>query len=284
MYSERVRTRRRSRVRVASVFSRGSADGLGRLAAQRLVKLGHDVVLHGRDRRRAGGGMHAVPGARTALVGDLASIEETRALAEQANGAGLFQTVIHNVGVQSIHNAGVYRPNAPRLETVDGHENTFAVNALAPYLLTALIASPQRLGLLTSELQRSGEPDLSGLKWRDRRWSGSQAYSNSKLFVVALAFGVARRWPHVLSNAVNPGWVPTRMGGPQAPDDLEQGVETQVWLAVSAERDALVSQKYIYHKQIRSAHPAASDVNFQDQLLDACAQLTGVELPSASPN
>ncbi len=157
----------------------------------------------------------------------------------------------------------------------------FAVNALAPYLLTALIASPQRLVFLTSELHRSGEPDLSDLQWRDRRWSGSQAYSNSKLFVVTLAFGVARRWPHVLSNAVNPGWVPTKMGGPQAPDDLELGAETQAWLAVSGERDALVSGKYLYHKQIRSAHPAASDVNFQNQVLDACARLTGVELPSA---
>ena len=137
---------------MASVFITGSADGLGRLAAQRLVTLGHDVVLHGRDRQRAQDAMRAVPGARTALVGDLASIEETRALAEQANAAGLFQAVIHNAGVQSIHNAGVYRPNAPRLETVDGLENTFAVNALAPYLLTALIASPQRLVFLTSEL------------------------------------------------------------------------------------------------------------------------------------
>ena len=266
---------------MASVFITGSADGLGRRAAQRLVKLGHDVVLHGRDRHRAEDAMRAVPGARSALVGDLASIEETRALAEQANAAGLFQAVIHNAGVQSIHNAGVYRPNAPRPETVDGLEDTFAVNTLAPYLLTALITSPQRLVFLTSDLHQGGEPDLSDLQWRQRRWSGSQAYANSKLFVLALAFGVARHWPHVLSNAVNPGWVPTRMGGPQARDDLEQGAETQVWLAVSAERDALVSGKYFYHKQIRSAHPAASDVNFQNRLLNTCAQLTGVELPSA---
>ena len=173
---------------------------------------------------------------------------------------------------------GVYRPNVARLETLDGLETTFAVNALAPYLLTALIAGPQRIVFLTSQLHRSGEPDLSDLQWRDQRWSASQAYSNSKLFVVALAFGVARRCPHVLSNAVNPGWVPTKMGGPQAPDDLELGAETQVWLAVSGEPDALVSGKFVYHKQIRSAHPAASDVNFQNQLLDACARLTGVEL------
>src|SRR5207245_5415436 len=89
--SERVRTKRRSRVTVASVFITGSADGLGRLAAQRLVTLGHEVVLHGRDRHRAEDAMRAVPGARSALVGDLASIEETRALAEQANAAGPFQ-------------------------------------------------------------------------------------------------------------------------------------------------------------------------------------------------
>ena len=266
---------------MASVFITGSADGLGRLAAERLVMAGHDVVLHGRDRHRAQEATRAVPGARTALVGDLASIEETRALAEQANAAGPFQTVIHNAGIQSIHNAGVSRPNPSRPETVDGLEQTFAVNTLAPYLLTALIASPQRLVFLTSELHRSGEPDLSDLQWRDRRWSGSQAYANSKLFVAALAFAVARMWPHVRSNAVNPGWVATRMGGPQAPDDFEQGIETQVWLAVSEEQGALVSGQYFYHKRIRAAHPAAADVNFQNQLLDACARLTGVELPSA---
>ena len=216
--------------------------------------------------------MHAVPGARTALVGDLASIKETRALAEQANAAGPFQTVIHN--------AGIFRLNARRLESVDGLEDTFAVNALAPYLLTALIAGSQRLVFLASELHQMGQPDLSEIQSR-RRWNGFQTYSNSKLFVVALAFGVARRWPHVLSNAVNPGVVPTKMGGPQAPDNLELGGETQVWLAVSAEKDALVSGKYFYHKHIQSAHPAASDVNFQNRLLEACAQLTGVELPSA---
>ena len=131
---------------------------------------------------------------------------------------------------------------------------------------------------------RNGEPDLRDLQWRQRRWSGSQAYSDSKLFVVALAFGIARRWPHILSNAVNPGWVPTKMGGPQATDDFEQDVETQIWLAVSAERAALISGQYFYHRMIRAAHPAAADVNFQNQLLDACTQLTGVSLsPAVAP-
>ena len=168
-------------------------------AAQRLVTLGHDVVVHRRDQQRAQEALRGVPGARSALAGDLASLEQTRALADQANAAGPFQTVIHN--------AGIFRPNAPRRETVDGLEDTFAVNFLAPYLVTALIASPQRLVFLSSGMHRMGQPDLSDLQSR-RRWSGYQAYANSKLFVVALAFGVARRWSQVPSNAVNPGWFP----------------------------------------------------------------------------
>ena len=258
---------------MASIFITGSADGLGQLAARSLVALGHDVVLHGRNRDRARDAMRAVPGARTALEGDLASIEATRLLAQQANAAGPFQAVIHN--------AGVYRPSAERRETVDGFDEVFAINALAPYLLTALIEGPPRLIYLTSGLHQGGDPDLRDLPWREQRWNGSEAYANSKLFDVVLAFAVARLWPHVLSNAVDPGWVPTKMGGPSASDDLEQGVATQVWLAVSDERGAKVSGRYFYHKRTRAAHPAASDVTVQNGFLAACEQLTGVKLASA---
>ena len=258
---------------MAPIFITGSADGLGQLAARRLVALGHDVVLHGRNRDRAQHAMRAVPGARTALEGDLASIEATRALARQANEAGPFQAVIHN--------AGVYRPDPGRHETVDGLDEVFAVNALAPYLLTALIEGPQRLIYLTSGLHQGGDPDLRDLQWRRRRWSGSQAYANSKLFDVVLAFAVARLLPHVLSNAVDPGWVPTKMGGPSAPDDPEQGVATQVWLAVSDERGAKVTGLCFYHMRTQAAHRAASDVTVQDAFLATCEQLTGVRLASA---
>src|SRR5260370_15970908 len=208
---------------LARIFMTGWADGLGRLAAQNLVALGHEVVLHGRNRDRAQRALRAVPGARTALEGDLASIEATRALARRANEAGPFQAVIHN--------AGVNRPGA-RHETVDGLDEVFAVNALAPYLLTALVEGPQRFIYLTSSLHQGGDPDLRDLQWRRRRWSASQAYANSKLFAAVLAFAVARLLPHVLSNAVDPGWVPTKMGGPSAPDDPEQGGATQVWRGV----------------------------------------------------
>lgn len=238
------------------------------------MELGHEVVLHGRNRDRAEQAMRAVPGARTALVGDLASIQQTRELAAQANAAGPFQTVIHN--------AGVYRPGGQRRESVDGIEDTFAINALAPYLLTALVAPPQRLIYLTSGMHQMGDPDLSDLQGRQGRWNGSQAYANSKLFITALAFAVARMWPKVLSNAVDPGVVPTKMGGRFAPGNLQEGAATQVWLAISDEPGAKASGRYFYHMRTRPALAAASELTVQDGFLAACERLTGVKLPSTA--
>jgi len=258
---------------MARIFITGSSDGLGQEAARRLVGFGHDVVLHGRNRDRAEQALRAVPAARMALEGDLSSIERTRDLAAQANAAGPFDVIIHN--------AGVYRRGALRRETVDGLDDVFAVNTLAPYLLTALIESPQRLIYLTSGMHQSGDADLGDLQWRQRRWNGSQAYANSKLFDLVLAFAVARLWPHVLSNAVDPGIAPTKMAGASAPGDLELGAATQVWLAISEEPGAKVTGRCFYQKRTRPAHGAASDVAVQDAFLAACEQLTGVRLPSA---
>jgi NAD(P)-dependent dehydrogenase (short-subunit alcohol dehydrogenase family) len=251
------------------VLVTGSSDGLGLMAAQRLVAEGHEVVLHARNEERARDARAAVPQAREVLIGDLSSIAEMRAVAEQANASGHFDAVIHNAGVG-------YRER--RIETVDGLEHVFAINVLAPYVLTALIERPRRLVYLSSGLHRSGDADLSDLQWRQRAWNGSQAYADSKLFDVVLAFAVARRWRDILSNAMEPGWVATKMGGAGAPDDLEQGATTQVWLAVSDDPDASVSGCYFYHQQPREFHPAAADFALQDGLLGACADLAGVAL------
>ena len=258
---------------MARIFITGSSDGLGQEAARRLVALGHDVVLHGRNRDRAQQALRAVPGAQLALEADLSSIEQTRELAAQANAAGPFQTIIHN--------AGVYRPGETRRETVDGLDDVFAINALAPYLLTALIGSPERLIYLTSGMHQVGDAHLDDLQWQRRPWNGYQAYSDSKLFDLVLAFAVARLWPDVRSNAVDPGIAPTKMAGASAPGDLRLAAETQVWLASSEEPGANVTGRCFYQKRPRSVHPAASDVTVQDAFLAACEQLTGVRLPSA---
>jgi NAD(P)-dependent dehydrogenase (short-subunit alcohol dehydrogenase family) len=258
---------------MSRVLITGSSTGLGLMAAQRLLDAGHEVVLHGRNLGRARDAQTAAPTAHGVVVGDLASIVETRALAEQANGLGPFDAVIHNAGVGD---------RERRIETVDGLEHIFAINVLAPYLLTALIEQPKRLVYLSSGMHYGGHPDLTDLQWKRRRWNGSQAYSDSKLFDVMLAFAFARRRPGVRSNAVDPGWVPTRMGGRGASDDLNLGSETQAWLATSQDTAALVSGAYFYHKKQRDINPAAHDVTNQDGLLAACEDLTGTPIPAAT--
>ena len=255
---------------MSKVLITGSSDGLGLRAAQRLLAAGHEVILHARNEGRARDAMTAAPNANGVVVADLASIAETRGLADQANRLGLFDAVIHNAGVGN---------RERRIETVDGLEHIFAINVLAPYLLTALIKQPKRLIYLSSGMHRGGDPDLADLQWKRRRWDGTQAYSDSKLFDAVLALAMARRWPAVWSNAVDPGWVATNMGGRGAPDDLDRGSETQAWLAVSQDSDAMVSGAYFYHKRPQRIHPAASDVTVQDALLAACEEITGTPLP-----
>jgi NAD(P)-dependent dehydrogenase (short-subunit alcohol dehydrogenase family) len=256
---------------MARVFITGSSDGLGRMAAQLLVEQGHGVVLHARNQLRANEALSAVPGAETAVVGDLSSIAQTRSVAEQANALGAFDAVIHNAAV------GYQEPR--RIVTEDGLPHVFAVNTLAPYILTALIRRPKRLVYLSSGLHQSGDASLNDLLWKQRRWQGQQAYSDSKLHDVILAFAIARMWPNALSNALEPGWVATKMGGAGAPDDLNQGHRTQVWLAVSEDPAAKVTGQYFYHMRPRKPNPMARDEQRQTMLLDACARLSGVKLP-----
>jgi NAD(P)-dependent dehydrogenase (short-subunit alcohol dehydrogenase family) len=259
---------------MARILVTGSSDGLGLKATRLLVADGHHVTLHGRNETRAHEARGESPGARDAVIGDLSSIAGMRQVAAQANALGRYDAVIHNAGI------GYREPR--RSETVDGLSNVFAVNVLAPYLLTAMMIPPDRLVYLSSGMHRAGDPDLSDLQWTRRPWNGSQAYADSKLFDVVLAFALARRWPDVLSNALEPGWVSTKMGGPDAPDDMDLAPLTQVWLASSDDSEANVTGRYFYHQRLRETHPAASNLEVQEGLLAACAALTGVVLPKAA--
>jgi NAD(P)-dependent dehydrogenase (short-subunit alcohol dehydrogenase family) len=260
---------------MSRVFITGSSDGLGLLAAQLLAGEGHQVTLHARNDARAADASRSLPQAETVVIGDLSSIDRTRRVAAQINALGRYDAVIHNVGVG-------YRE--PRRETVDGLSQVFAVNVLAPYLLTALIRPPGRLVYLSSGMHRGGDTHLDDPQFTARRWNGSQAYSDSKLLDVLLAFAVARRWPEVLSNALEPGWVPTKMGGRGAPDDLRLGAVTQAWLAVSDDAAARVTGRYFYHQKPHRVHPAAHRPDLQDALLAYCAEVTGTPLPGMPRN
>ncbi len=255
------------------IFITGSASGLGHMAARLLAEQGHRVVMHGRSPARAAEALKATPGAQAALYGDLASLKQVRALADQANESGPFDAIIHN--------AAIGDNESSRMSTEDGLPRIFAINTLAPYVLTALIARPQRLIYLTSSMQSgvNGRTCLDDLLWEKRPWQGSTAYSESKLLDSMLAFAVARRWPQVRSNTVDPGWVPTRMGGRYATDDLDQGYLTQAWLAASDAPEALVSGRHFYHMATRQTNPDALKPEFQDRLIAECERLSGAALP-----
>jgi NAD(P)-dependent dehydrogenase (short-subunit alcohol dehydrogenase family) len=255
---------------MAIVFISGSTDGLGRAAAQSLLDRGHRVVLHARSKDRAKAIADLASRSAGLVVGDLRSAAEIRSIADQVNVIARMDAIIHNAGVYTERSRG---------STPEGHAGTLAVNTLAPYMLTALIARPGRLVYISSGLHRSGEGSLSDVDWTKRTWDPGKAYAESKLHVVALAFALARRWPQVFSNAVDPGWARTKMGGPAAPVDLHTGQQTQTWLAVSDEPAALISGRYWHH--LRQEQPAreVSDPGFQDRLIAKLGELTGVALP-----
>jgi NAD(P)-dependent dehydrogenase (short-subunit alcohol dehydrogenase family) len=241
---------------MSRILVTGSADGLGRAAADALLSEGHEVVVHARNQRRAEDLRELVDRGADLVVGDFGERDAVRHVAAELNDARPLDAVIHN--------AGVYRG-----------PGVMPVNVIAPYLLTALLRGPRRLVYLSSGSHFDGRPSLAGTDWRGR---SAGSYADSKLFVTTLAAAVARLRPGVLSNAVNPGWVPTRMGGPHAPDDLELGHRTQEWLAVADDSEALTSGGYWYHQRRHDPHPAVHDEAFQDLLLQTLAEETDTEL------
>jgi NAD(P)-dependent dehydrogenase (short-subunit alcohol dehydrogenase family) len=256
---------------MATILVTGSSDGIGRQTASTLAADGHRVVLHARNEERAAQALAAVPQAAAVVRGDLTSLAETREVAQQAAAAGPYDVVIHN--------AGIGGEQSEPVRTGDGLERIFQVNVLAPYVLTALVPWPARLVYLTSGLESDGITRLDDLQWRDRDWDGMQAYADSKLYDVMLAFAVARRRPQVLSNAVDPGWIRTRMGGPSATDGLPVGADTPIWLATSDEPAATVTGRYFKQRRELRANPAAYREDLQEELLAVCAELSGVKLP-----
>jgi NAD(P)-dependent dehydrogenase (short-subunit alcohol dehydrogenase family) len=257
---------------MSRVFITGSSTGLGLMTGRLLAERGHQVVLHARDERRTSDARAALSAAADIVVGDASRLNDLQRMAEQLNQMGRFDAVIHNVGI------GYREPK--RILTEDGLPHVFAINVIAPYVLTALLERPTRPIYLSSGMHRMVQADLSDITWEKRTWAGDTAYAESKLYDVLLAFAISRRWRDVLSNALEPGWVATRMGGPGAPDDIDQAHLTQAWLAVSNEPAALVTGQYFYHMRPRQPNPQVYDTALQDGLVDACERLSGVKLPA----
>jgi NAD(P)-dependent dehydrogenase (short-subunit alcohol dehydrogenase family) len=229
---------------MARVFVTGSSSGLGLDTATALQVRGHDVVVHARTRARVPAGQWA-----GAVTGDLSDPSQVLQVAQGADDLGRFDAVIHN--------AGTTEPSV-----------AVAVNTLAPYVLTAVMRRPTRLIYLSSSMHRTGSTDLSALA------SASGSYSDSKLWVTVLSAAVARLWRGTASHAVDPGWVPTRMGGAGAPDDLAAGHETQVWLATDADIEPATGG-YWHHRRTQEPHRAVHSERLQAELLGVLQEATG---------
>ena len=231
----------------------GSTEGLGRLTAQALLRDQHEVFVHARNHDRADALGPLIAEGAHLVVADLGVRSEVQRMAAELADQEL-DAVIHNAGVE-------------------GGPALLEVNVVAPYLLTALLPDVARHVYLSSDMHHGGRAQLAGLDWAD---GTTASYSDSKLLLTTLTMAVARLRPDLLANAVNPGWVPTRMGGPNAPDDLELGYQTQVWLATSEDAQARQSGGYWHHQQQERPHASVHDERFQDELLAALAAETGV--------
>ncbi|MFC0531242.1 SDR family oxidoreductase [Phytohabitans kaempferiae] len=248
----------------------GSSDGIGAGIAAELESRGHAVVRHARDEAKAA--RLRAAGADDVVVGDLASLASTRAMAADLSARPPFDVVVHN--------AGWLPPEGERPVTGDGLERTFQVNALSAYLLTALLPLPSRLVYVSSNSIRRGRIDLDDLQ-HEANWTSDSAYAGSKLAMTAIAFAAARRYPAVLCNAVHPGWIRTKMSGDVAPLDVAAGADTPVWLATSDDPEATVTGTFFHERRVVRLNEQAYDPATQDALVERCAALTGVALPAA---
>src|ERR1700751_1341242 len=256
---------------MSRIFISGSSPGRGLMAADLLDGKGHSVVLHARNAKRAEETRQELPRAEAIVIGDIETITGAKDLAAQVNALGRFDAVIHNaaVGYREGHRV-----------TADGLPHVFAINTLSAYILTALIERPKRLIYLSSGMHHHADANLDDLLWKERRWNGSTAYAESKLHDTILAFAIARRWPDVFSNSLEPGWVPTKMGGAGAPDDMDQAHLTQAWLAAGDDPEADVTGRYFYHLKRMEPNLQSQDGALRDRLIVISTEISRVPLPA----
>ncbi|TLP39393.1 SDR family NAD(P)-dependent oxidoreductase [Arcobacter arenosus] len=239
---------------MSKIFITGSSDGIGLETARQLVSLGHEVVFHAKDKQRAMQIKAYFKIDVKILIADLNNLDETKILADELNLLGGFDTIIHNAGVLN-----------------EDKKTIFKVNVLAPFVLTALISKPKQVLYIGSNMHPQGDIDLEMLKIDQ-----AVDYSTSKLMILMLGLAASRVLKDTRFNIVDPGWVKTKMANYNAPDSLEDGSKTQVWLASNEE--LTFNGKYFYHLQETKYSSKADDINLQDNLIKFYEEISGVDL------
>jgi NAD(P)-dependent dehydrogenase (short-subunit alcohol dehydrogenase family) len=267
-----------------TVVVTGASSGIGAAAAVELAKLGATVVPVGRDPQRIAGIAKKV-GAEP-LEADFSSLDEVRRLAE-------LLLARHDRIDVLVNNAGLVAGR--RSLTADGYETTFAVNHLAPFLLTNLLldrmrtSAPARVVTTSSDAHHSGRIDLADLQG-EKKWSTWSAYANSKLANILFTRALARRLEGtgVVANCLHPGVIRTRLGrGTPLPIRLgwrvaglffkrpATGAETIVYLASAPEAGEL-SGGYFADSRERSPSARAQDDDLGERLWTQSARLVGL--------
>jgi NAD(P)-dependent dehydrogenase (short-subunit alcohol dehydrogenase family) len=252
----------------------GSTDGIGLATARVLVQAGHDVIIHGRNQARVDAAVADV-GAHGGVCFDLASLDAIRAgAADLVTRFGPIHILINNAATFSHQ----------RRETVDGYELTFAVNHLAPFLLTELLlpsllaSAPARVINLSSVAHHHGRVNIADLQ-STRGYSGQPVYAMSKLCNILHSNALAARHPAhaVTANSLHPGVIDTKLlkVGFNIPGaSVESGTRTSVRLATDPAL-AEVTGRYFSDEREARTIAVAGDRELQQQLWDASARLTG---------
>lgn len=264
-----------------TVLVTGSTDGIGKQTALELARLGARVILHGRSRQKGRKTLQEIQRATGAtdmdyLSFDLSSQANVRALAEA------FEQQYPRLDVL-IHNAGIY--SHTRHLTPDHVEMTFAVNHLAPFLLTHLLlgllkkSAPSRVVTVSSMAHHTAEIDLKNLQ-QEKRFDAYDAYALSKLANVLFAYALSDRLKGsgVTSNALHPGVIDTKLlrsGFHVRGDSVEKGAGTSVYLACAAELEK-TSGKYFNKGEEESSSPITYDKRLQEELWGISERLTGI--------
>ncbi len=270
-----------------TVLISGATNGIGKVAAVELAKLGAQIVIIGRNPAKTTETLKEITAATGnqdvhALVADLSSMAEVRQV------AGDFKQQFKRLDVLLNNAGGVF---TTRQETVDGYEMTFALNHLSYFLLTHLLldvlknSAPARIINVASDAHAMGSLDLDNLQK-----GGFSAYSQSKLMNIMFTYELARRLQGtgVTANALHPGFVNTGFGRNNSglmklamnvatlfaikPTD---GAKTSVYLASSPEV-ASVTGKYFDKSKPRKSSAASYDEAAQKRLWTISEQLTGI--------
>ena len=274
-----------------TVLITGATAGIGRVTARELAAAGAHLLLVARNRQKAEqtrAWLKDVTGSKSVelIIADLSSLAQVRSAAEQAGSFGALNVLVNNVGAVFPR----------RTESVDGIEMTFALNHLAPFLLTTLLrealrrGAPSRVVIVSSDAHLRATMNFDDLEGR-RRYRTWAAYGQSKLANLLFSYELAKRLEGsgTTANALHPGFVASEFGKNNGgflrvamsiaqrlgAVSVEEGGRTSIYLASSKEVQG-VTGKYFVKCRVQKSSPVSEDAESMRRLWEISERMTGL--------